>query len=279
MFGQPQRAPTVTAGNTLTSATKADLGSAPKTSQPRAEEAIALRTLVARLRGIPDQPTRMIYPEAVPEQRGTSTVAEQPFDARPAASFRLPRLSLGSSTGYPSPRPTAAPRSCSLRFSSSSGSPALCRPRASTVTDITASSHRTPSSMPPSRPLVSPKLETPAASTSGSRTHLPRSRPLVAHHRETASSTRLRPTIPPVAARPVRRLRARLLLPVLNCLSRQAEPFGHLHQTIQPTPFSTSHHITPLTPILLPKGRLKFLSLGARTGLEPPGLGRSVTSQ
>jgi hypothetical protein len=70
MFGQPQRASTVTAGNTLTLATKADLGSAPRTSQPRAEEGIALRTLVARFRGIPDQPTRMIYPEAVPEQRG-----------------------------------------------------------------------------------------------------------------------------------------------------------------------------------------------------------------
>jgi hypothetical protein len=47
-----------------------------------------------------------------------------------------------------------------------------------------------------------PEAETPAASTSSSRTHLPRSHPLVVRRRGTSSSTTLRPSIPPTNRRP-----------------------------------------------------------------------------
>ena len=68
----------------------------------------------------------------------------------PVATFPSARPSPGSSIGYPSRRRTAAPSSCSLRFSSWSGWLASCHPRVYIGIGITGCSLPIPSAVPPS---------------------------------------------------------------------------------------------------------------------------------
>ena len=83
----------------------------------------------------------------------------------PVATSPSAHPSLSSSIDCPSRRPTAAPSSCSLRFSSSSGWLASFHPRAYIGIGITGCSLPIPSSVPPSLTSAGPKSQHPEPSS------------------------------------------------------------------------------------------------------------------
>jgi hypothetical protein len=120
----------------------------------------------------------------LPYARRPASVPFVPSRLTACAEGRPDALCLAPKVSYPRPRPTAAPSSCSHRFSSSSGSLASYRPPPRV--------HRRRY-----HGILAPNAKLRAAVTSSSHTHRPRSHPLAVLRRATSSSTSLRPSSPP----------------------------------------------------------------------------------